>query len=288
MKKTILITGATTGIGRDAALTLAKKGHRVIATGRNERALAALVDAAKAAGTSLDTVALDVTSQDSVDAALREVDKLTDGYGVDVLVNNAGYGVGAPVIEVSHETLVAQYDTNVFGLMRVTRAFVAKMCARKQGRIINVSSIGGRMTLPFMAVYNSTKYAVESLSDGLRMELSPFNIQVSLVEPGPINTEFANRTMSHVAEHASTSSPYAAIYARSEEMRRQSDAQSVGPEVVTAAIEHAATATRARARYVVPFKGRVMLWLASMLPTRTLDWVMRKMIGLSREQLLTA
>src|SRR5438045_2743485 len=133
-KKTILITGATTGIGKHAALHLAKRGHRVIATGRSPKLLEALKR--EAAELPLDTVVLDVTSQTSIDAAAAEVNRLTDGHGVDALVNNAGYGHAGAMEEVSDRDLRAQFDTNVFGLMAVTRAFLPAMRARGAGRLV--------------------------------------------------------------------------------------------------------------------------------------------------------
>ncbi len=284
--QTILITGATAGIGRHAALHLARKGHRVIATGRNEKLLGELK--AEAAGLSLETVRLDVTDAVSVTAAAAEVDALTKNEGIDVLVNNAGYGMGAPLAECGDAELKAQYETNVFGLMRVTRAFLGKMMARRRGRIVNVSSVGGRMTMPLLAAYSSTKYAVESLSDGLRMELRPFGIEVALVEPGPIRTEFTGRTMESVKEHSRSDSPYAAVYADAEELRRKTDEQGVGPEVVSEAIEHAATARRPRVRYVVPFKMHFALFFGAILPTRVMDWITARMFGLTKERLLGA
>jgi NAD(P)-dependent dehydrogenase (short-subunit alcohol dehydrogenase family) len=187
--KTILITGATAGIGRHAALELVRQGHHVIATGRRATALATLKDEASSLasmrGGRLDVLPLDVTDANSVAAAAAAVGDLTSNRGVDVLVNNAGYGQMGPVEEVSDAELRRQYDTNVFGLMSVTRAFLPKMRERGDGRVVNVGSIGGRYTFPLMGAYNSTKYAVESLSDALRNELAPFGIDVSIVEPGP-------------------------------------------------------------------------------------------------------
>src|SRR5262249_28425052 len=133
---------------------------------------------------------LDVTSPSSIAAAVAEVDKLTDKRGLDVLVNNAGFGVLGPTSEISDSEMRRQYETNVFGLMNVTRAFLPQMMERRSGRIINVSSVGGRITLPYFGVYNSTKYAVESLSDAMRYELRPFGIDVAMIEPGVIRTNF--------------------------------------------------------------------------------------------------
>ena len=145
----VLITGATAGIGRTTALELARLGYHVIATGRRAGELDKL-RAEAPAGTRLDTAILDVTSAESIAAAVATVDRLTGGHGLDVLVNNAGFGLVGPMTEISDADLRRQYDTNVFGLMAVTRAFVPAMRDRGRGRIINVSSMGGKMTFPFM------------------------------------------------------------------------------------------------------------------------------------------
>jgi short-subunit dehydrogenase len=284
MKKTIvLITGATAGIGRHAALHLAKQGLWVIATGRKRAALDALLSESK--GLRLNTVELDVTDQQSIERAVEEVDRITDGHGVDVLVNNAGYGMAAPIIETTDEDLRTQYDTNVFGLMAVTRAFASKMMTRRSGRIINVSSVGGRVTLPFFGAYNSTKYAVESLSDALRRELAVFGIQVALIEPGPIQTEFSGKTMDWIGKYANDASPYAAVYAKAEEIRKVTDKNSAGPECVSAAIEHAVVARRARPRYVMPSSSRFFVWLLGWMPTRVIDWMFARALGLTERSI---
>ena len=173
---TVFITGATSGIGRATALDLAGRGYHVIASGRRTAELESLRAVAHERGHRLDTVELDVTSSASIAAAVAAVTRLTDRSGIDVLVNNAGFGVAGPAVEVTDADLRRQFDTNVFGLMAVTRAFLPQLRARGAAKIINISSLGGRITLPFMATYNATKYAVESLSDGLRLELKPLGI----------------------------------------------------------------------------------------------------------------
>src|SRR5215470_1189300 len=182
--KTVLITGATAGIGRTTALHLARLGHHVIASGRKPTELARLATEAQGLAGKLDVIPLDVTRPESIAAAVEAVAKLTADRGLDALINNAGFGVLGPTSEISDAELRRQYETNVFGLMAVTRAFLPAMRARRAGRIINVSSVGGRITLPYFGVYNSTKYAVESLSDALRYELHPLGIAVVLIEPG--------------------------------------------------------------------------------------------------------
>jgi short-subunit dehydrogenase len=288
MKKTILITGATAGIGRHAALELVRQGHHVIATGRRENALATLQAEAKDLAGKLDVVKMDVTDEDSVFLAADRVAMMTEGRGIDVLVNNAGYGQMGPLEEVSDKELRKQYDTNVFGLMNVTRAFVPQMRERRDGRIVNVGSIGGRVTFPLMGAYNSTKYAVESLSDALRQELAPFGIAVSIVEPGPIKTEFNDRAMETIDREKLSGSPYATVVARADEFRQKFESQSAGPEVTTRAIVHAALGKRPRVRYVVPFSSQLMLAVLGALPTRWVDALLRAVAGVNRKNLLTA
>jgi NAD(P)-dependent dehydrogenase (short-subunit alcohol dehydrogenase family) len=287
--KTVLITGATAGIGRHAALELVRRGHHVIATGRREGALEALSDEAREAGRAsggrLDVLRLDVTDEAAVRAAASEVDRLTEGHGLDVLVNNAGFGQMGPLEAVTDAALRKQFDTNVFGLMSVTRAFVPRMRARGVGRIVNVSSIGGRYTFPLMGAYNATKYAVESLSDALRRELAAFGIKVAIVEPGPIRTEFNDRAMETIDYGQLDGSPYAPIVAQAERFRARFESQSAGAEVTSAAIAHAALASRPRLRYVVPKASALLLFTLSLLPTRLIDALMRAASGLTRKKL---
>ena len=285
--KTILITGATAGIGRHAALALVAQGHHVIATGRRVDALEALKKDAKGDG-KLDVLRLDVTSEAETRAVAEEALALTGGRGIDVLVNNAGYGQMGPASEVTDEELRKQYDTNVFGLMNVTRAFLPQLRARGEARIVNVGSIGGRVTFPLMGVYNSTKYAVESLSDVLRNELMPFGIRVSLVEPGPIRTEFNDRAFDSLDLEKMASSPYAPITEQAARFKADFDKFGVSPEVTTKAIAHAALAKRPRIRYVVPFSSSVMLALLGFVPTHVVDFAMRTLAGLTRKNLLPA
>jgi NAD(P)-dependent dehydrogenase (short-subunit alcohol dehydrogenase family) len=278
--KTVLITGATAGIGKHAALHLARQGFHVFATGRRKEALAELK--AQTEGLKLETFELDVTDPESVKAAVAEVDRSTNGYGLDALVNNAGYGMLGPLEMISDEDLKAQYETNVFGLMAMTRAFLPKMRERGAGRIVNVSSTGGRMTFPFMGAYNSTKYAVESLSDALRSELHPFGVKVVLIEPGYIHTEFAERAMKMTSKYDVPDSPYAAMFRRVEKARKGFEATGVGPECVSRAIERAIVGRSPLARYVVPLRTYVGLALAKGLPTRAADFLMRAILGLNK------
>jgi short-subunit dehydrogenase len=276
----VLITGATSGIGHFTALHLAKKGHRVIATGRNEEALADL----RTKG--LEAIALDVTKRESIEGAVAEIDRMTAGHGVDVLVNNAGYGLFGPTEMLDDADVRAQFETNVFGLLALTRAIVPAMRARGRGRIVNVSSVGGRITFPMAGVYNATKYALESLSDALRMELAGFGIHVSVVEPGYIKTEFASRTMSLLAKYVDREGPYSEVLAEAAAMDASMGRFAVGPGPVARAIEAAATSRWPRARYVAPFYNALGPIFMALLPTFVTDAFFRWASGLSKMRAL--
>jgi short-subunit dehydrogenase len=280
-KKIVLITGATAGIGRTTALFLAKQGHHVIATGRKTHELQSLKH--EAHDGKVDTLVLDVTSNASIASAVSAVDALTDGKGIDVLVNNAGFGVLGPTSEISDSEMRRQYETNVFGLMNVTRAFLPKMRERRAGRIINVSSVGGRITLPYFGVYNSTKYALESLSDALRYELRPFGIDVSLIEPGVIRTNFEATAVSNLASLNDT--PYSAALGKYEEMSKMADKFASNPIVIARAIARAVNARRPSARYVAPWSTNFVLLFRAIAPTFVWDWAMRKVGFLSMKHL---
>ncbi|MCA9620376.1 MAG: SDR family NAD(P)-dependent oxidoreductase, partial [Myxococcales bacterium] len=201
----------------------------------------------------------------------------------DVLVNNAGYGELGPVETIDEARVRKQYDTNVFGLLAVTKAFVGAMRERGAGRIINVSSVGGRVTFPLMGVYTSTKHAVEALSDALRIELRPFGVRVSVIQPGAIATEFSATALDTVT--GLEGSPYAPLASRVDEIEGHFSAIEVGPEVIAAAIERAATSRWPRARYVAPFSAKLVLLFTAILPTSLLDWVYGRLTGLRRHAL---
>ncbi len=280
--KTVLITGATAGIGRETALHLARAGYHVIATGRRASELDKL-RAETPPGTRLDTALLDVTDPASIAAAVAEVDRLTSGRGVDALVNNAGFGLIGPLTEISDADLRRQYDTNVFGVMAVTRAFVPRMRERGAGRVVNISSMGGKITFPFMGAYNSTKYALESLSDALRYELRAFGIDVVLVEPGAIHTNFAETSMAPVNQYQDT--VYGAAISRAKQLERRMMATAVGPNVVARAIHKAIKRRRPAARYVAPWYGSLVFALLAITPTRVVDALIRRIAFLSPKAL---
>jgi short-subunit dehydrogenase len=200
-----------------------------------------------------------------------------------VLVNNAGFGVLGPTSEISDAEMRRQYETNVFGLMAVTRAFLPQMVERRAGRVINVSSVGGRIVLPYFGVYNSTKYAVEALSDAMRYELLPFGIDVCLIEPGVIRTNFEATAVANMGMLKDT--PYGAAMDKYEDMSKMADKFASNPIVIAKAIARAVRARRAPARIVAPWSTNFVIWFSRVAPTRMWDWAMRKVGYLSMKHL---
>lgn len=186
--KTIVITGSSSGIGKAAAKYFAEKGWQVAATMRTPSKEQELTEIANVA-----LYQLDVTDQASIDAAAAQI--LSDYETIDVVLNNAGYGLLGPFEGATQEQIRQQFDTNVFGLMEVTRAFLPHFRANRAGLFMNVSSIGGRITFPLISLYHSTKWAVEGFTESLAFELGELGIQVKLIEPGAVSTDFSSRSM---------------------------------------------------------------------------------------------
>lgn len=232
MDNVILITGCSTGIGKDLAQHLSKRGDLVVATARNPESLAGL-DVALA-------LPLDVTSDESVSNAVKNV---IDIYGrIDVLVNNAGYAQVGAVEEVTLDQMKSMYEVNVFGVLRMIKTVLPAMRKRGQGKIINISSIAGKLVTPVNGGYSSTKFALEALSDALRMELGALNIDVVLVEPGPIKTRF-DQTVHVWGDRIlnNPTSPYTYLYKKhvqvSDEMRKTDSEPGVVSKVIAKAID---------------------------------------------------
>lgn len=261
-KRVALITGASSGIGKATAEALAQRGFRVFAGVRRPEA----GDTLTTAGITL--VRLDVTSDESVATAVQTV--LEQAGRIDVLVNNAGYGQYGSLEDVELADAQRQFDVNVFGLMRVTRAVLPAMRRQRSGRIITISSVAGRMSTPFAGWYSASKHAVEALSDALRLEVAPFGIHVTVVQPAAIKTGFDNVALDELERTTRTEAyrPTAAAFRR---LVEGSFVRAPGPEVVAAAVARAATARRAPIRVPVPGEARAMLLLKRLLSDRLFD-----------------
>ena len=283
-QKVILLTGASSGIGRETALRLARQGHIVYGAARRLQ----LLEPLRAQGVR--PLQLDVTDADSCRAAVQTVVQ-AEGH-IDVLINNAGYGHFGAVEDVPLDEARRQLDVNLFGLARLTQLVLPHMRRQHHGRIINTSSIGGHFTSYLGAWYHVSKYAVEAFSDALRMELRPHGIDVVLIEPSSIRTPWGDIAAQHLEEVAqplpspslpsSSSEGHTGAYLS--ESRRTaafirrlwSSSLISGPRVVTAAISSAVNARRPRARYVPGRFGRTLILLHTLLPTRLFDYLMRR------------
>jgi NAD(P)-dependent dehydrogenase (short-subunit alcohol dehydrogenase family) len=268
--KTALITGCSTGIGRDLARRLAQANYTVIATARDPEQLAELPVASR--------LPLDVTDSASIAGATKEV---LDRFGrIDVLVNNAGYAVRGAVEDVSPDDAQKMFDVNVYGVMRMIRAVAPHMRRQKTGRIVNIGSIAGKFVIPVNGTYSATKFALEALSDALRLELAPFGIRVVLIEPGNIRTSFAATAEVHAKSIlANSDSPYHALYRSYENVSTKLRRGEPGPETVSEVVQKAIEAAKPKARYLagVPFLTRVALRMGD----SARDSVVGRMFGLA-------
>ena len=268
-KRIVFITGASAGIGRATALRLARDGWTVFAGARRADLLAAL--AAEAPAGSVVPVALDVTDESSVKSAADEVFRQTGGAGPTALVNNAGYSISGPLEDVCGADLKRQFEVNVFGLMSVTRAFVPAMRQRGAGRVVNISSIVGRISAPFQGPYAASKHALEALSDALRAELSPFGVRVVVIQPGTIKTEFFGVLRKQMDRCARPGSPYANHFKHLDAIVAAMEGSAVPAERVASVVHKALTTRWPCARYVVPRRQRIIMALATGLPAFLTD-----------------
>jgi NAD(P)-dependent dehydrogenase (short-subunit alcohol dehydrogenase family) len=266
--KAVLITGCSSGIGRATAELLHEKGWNVYATARNPDSIADL------AQRGMKTLALDVTSEDSMAAAVNAVTEVEGAVGV--LINNAGYGQSGAVEEVPVEQWRRQFETNVFGLVRMCQLALPGMRAQGWGKIVNVSSMGGKMTFPGGGAYHATKHAVEALSDALRFEVKGFGVDVVLIEPGLIVTRFGETAVGSIHEAIPREGPYSKF---SHVVAKQTAEAYTGPmaklgggpETVARKIERAISSSRPRPRYTVTPSAKIVLGLRKLMTDRGWD-----------------
>jgi NAD(P)-dependent dehydrogenase (short-subunit alcohol dehydrogenase family) len=230
----VIITGCSSGFGHGTALTFARQGHTTFATARSLERTTELQQAAQAESLDLHLLRLDVRDADSVDAAVAEIVE-REGR-IDICVNNAGIELRGPIEECADDEVLAQFDTNVFGLLRVVRAVVPVMRAQQSGVIVNVGSIAGLVARPFAGIYAASKHAVEAITESMHFELEPFGIRVAVIEPGQFETDLGTNTL--VATRFTADSPYRHASDRLDEALRRlvTDGKPAPPEVVAEAI----------------------------------------------------
>ena len=272
--KAVLITGCSSGIGHATAEHLAARGWTVYASARRTESIADLAER------GIKTLALDVTDEGSMRAAVAEVEEAEGAVGA--LVNNAGYSQSGAVETLPLDRLRAQFETNVFGLVRMCQLVLPGMRRQSWGRIVNVSSMGGRLTFPGGGAYHGTKHAVEALSDALRFEVRGFGVDVVVIEPGLITTRFGETAAGSIdaAGAAAGDDPYAEFNAAvgtatAEAYEGPLARLGGGPETVARAIERAITARRPKTRYKVTPSARLALAQRRLLSDRAWDALMR-------------
>ena len=279
----IVVTGASTGIGEACALRMAERGYTVFAGVRRDEDGERLVTAAKG---PLTPIRLDVISPEEIEAAARTVGEAAGERGLRGLVNNAGIVVAGPLEFVPIEELRKQLEINVIGQVAVTQAFLP-MLRRARGRVVNIGSIAGRIPTPFVGPYGASKHAMEALSDAFRFELAPWGIQVSLVEPGAIQTPIWKKSeATALASMESGGDALESLYGPQLEALQKGVERIVRVALpatkVADAVEHALPARRPKTRYLVGFDARVQAWIRRWLPDRLRDTVLRKAMGMPK------
>ncbi|HEY1449330.1 MAG TPA: oxidoreductase [Solirubrobacteraceae bacterium] len=271
--KAVLITGCSSGIGQATALRLVGSGWTVYATARKPETLSEL----QAAGCK--TLALDVTDEQSMQAAVAEIERAEGAIGV--LINNAGYSQSGAIETVPLEAVRRQFETNVFGLVRLTQLVLPKMRAQRWGKIVNVGSMGGRLSFPGGGHYHATKHALEALSDAMRFELRGFGIDVILLEPGLITTEFGEAATASMADvELSGDDPYATFNTTVGAVTKGAYDGPMkllggGPDRVAKVIERALGRSHPPARITITPSAKLTMAMRKLMPDRLWDAAMR-------------
>ncbi|HTZ86737.1 MAG TPA: oxidoreductase [Solirubrobacteraceae bacterium] len=271
--KAVLITGCSSGIGRATALRLVGSGWKVYATARRPETLGELREA------GCETLALDVTDEQSMQAAVSQIEQAEGAVGV--LINNAGYSQSGAVETVPLESVRRQFETNVFGLVRLTQLVLPKMRAQRWGKIVNVGSMGGRLTFPGGGHYHATKHALEAISDALRFELRGFGIDVILLEPGLITTEFGEAATASMADvEMSGEDPYAKFNTTVGAVTKGAYEGPMkllggGPERVAKTIDRALRRRRPPARITITPSAKLTIGMRKLTPDRVWDAAMK-------------
>jgi short-subunit dehydrogenase len=273
-RKTVLVTGCSSGIGLATAELLRTQGWTVFPTARKPADLDMLREA------GFDAIELDVMSSESISSARDRILEKTGGT-LNALVNNAGFGMPGAIEDLSRDAMRYQFEVNLFGLQELTNLFIPVFRKQGHGRIVNVSSVVGRLSLPFMGIYSASKFALEAISDAMRVELSGNQITVSLIEPGPIQTRFSTTCAKNGVEHLETkTSRFDKAYRQYFDKRRnggtRADRFRLPPEAVAKKILHALESPRPKIRYCVTIPAYLGDWIARFVPRAFVDNLMIK------------
>lgn len=270
-KQTILITGASSGIGKATAIYFSRKGWNVAATMRDPSKEAELRELS-----NVKLFALDVTDPASVDLAFKNI---IHEYGkIDVLVNNAGYGSDGIFEAMDDEFIRKQFETNVFGLLRMTREAMKHMRPNRAGTIVQVASVGGRVAFPLYSIYHASKWAVEGFSESLQFEAEQFNIRIKIIEPGAIKTEFYGRSRAYIKP--TDTKDYDAFITNIEKLNLETGNKGAGAETVAKTIYRSVTDNSRKLRYPVAFPSNILLPMKRFLPASWYYGFVRKSYGI--------
>lgn len=284
-RQVILITGASAGIGAALALRLANDypAIRLVLAARRAEVLEAIATDCRKLGAEVLPLPTDLTQVEQVTTLVQKT--MTQFGRIDALVNNAGYGQMGPIELIPPESVQRQFQINLLGPLILTQQIIPILRAQGGGRIINISSLGGRLAFPFGGLYSGTKFALEGLSDALRMELEPFNIRVSVIDPGPVKTEFFDvaKTRVEAAIAAPEDTPYRAAFARLEKLEEQVNQRIWTPDQVATVIIKALSDRHPKPRYVAATGGNFLLFvMTKILPTRFVDRFWQRFYGIDQ------
>jgi short-subunit dehydrogenase len=283
-EQVVLITGASAGIGAALAKLLAQQfmGIRLILAARNAEKLESVATVCRKAGAEVLVVPTDLEKIEQIEALAASA--IARFGRVDALVNNAGYGQMGPVELIPYQATQRQFQINLLGPLALIRALVPMMRDRGGGRIINISSLGGRMAFPFGGMYSASKFALEALSDTLRMELEPFKIKVSVIEPGPVSTDFFTVVAQEVEATVATpeNTPYRAAFKKLKGLEQQTSSRAWTSERVAQVIVQALRDPHPRPRYIAATGGKFLLFMMTkVLPTRLVDAFWQRFYGIN-------
>jgi short-subunit dehydrogenase len=280
--QTVIITGASAGIGQAIARTLAKAGATVVITARRQERLETLKKEIEQSDGQAIAIIGDINSADDRERLLKETMKATGR--IDALINNAGYGQRGPVELVPMDAIRQNFETNFFSVVALTQQVIPIMRKQNSGRIVNISSVAGKIARPLYSIYSATKFALEAISDGMRLELAPFGIQVVVIEPGFITTEFSSTASKLAKSIVEQDSPYKPFFAGSSEGDRPIRKMAGTPDDIAKLVHIALLANKPKARYVAPRHAKLAIALKRWLPETLSENLVKKSSGMRVDQ----
>lgn len=269
MAKTVLVTGASAGIGKATAILLAQNGYNVYGAARRTEKMQDLKNY------GIKPIEIDVTKDESITACVEQIFK--EAGSIDILINNAGFGLEGAIEDVSMQDAKYQMDVNVFGAMRLSQLVLPKMRQNKYGKIVNISSVGGKIAMPLGGWYHASKFAVEALSDAMRMEVKHFGIDVIVIEPGGTNTEWGDVALGGM-ERISGNTAYKEMVKSIVKSFKQTLSKNVEPIVIARLIKTGIEANKPKTRYIGGYMAKPMLFLRNILSDKMFDRIIMSQI----------